>query len=155
MEIQNASERAMVDATNRPRTQRPARTLSESDSAPRPLRAILDDLQKSIPERLLETKTIQGRPITYCPWYRVQKILDHYTDGLWEYEVVERTFTQTHIMLTVRIYIHAAEGIFYREGTGIEHLDVESFGDPQSNAESQAFRRACARWGLGLHLYDE
>ncbi len=122
---------------------------------PRPLADILEDLRKPIPERLLEAKRIQGQQITYCPWYRVQKIFEHYTGGLWEYEVREKTLTASHIMLTVRITIHAAEGAFFREGTGIEHLDVESFGDPQSNAESQAFRRACARWGLGLHLYDE
>jgi hypothetical protein len=28
------------------------------------------------------------------------------------------------------------------------------YGDPSSNAESQAFRRACANFGLGLDLYE-
>ena len=139
------------------------------DAAPRPIEQIKTDLERPIPRRLLETKTLQGHEITFCPWYRVQKIFDHYTGGLWEYEIRERTIEQFeetdsetgvtvkkgYLMLTVRIYITAAEGRLYREGTGIERLDVSSYGDPQSNAESQAFRRACARWGLGLHLYDE
>jgi hypothetical protein len=56
--------------------------------------------------------------------------------------------------MTVQITIHAAEGDFKRDGTGLERLDVGSYGDPQSNAESMAFRRAAARFGLGLHLYD-
>ena len=54
----------------------------------------------------------------------------------------------------MRIIVHAAEGSFHREGTGIEDLDVDRFGDPQSNAESMAFRRAAAKWGLGLDLYE-
>jgi len=40
------------------------------------------------------------------------------------------------------------------EGEGLERLDLSSYGDPQSNAESMAFRRAAARFGLGLHLYE-
>ena len=56
--------------------------------------------------------------------------------------------------MTVRITIHAREGAFYRDETGLERLDVDSYGDPQSNAESMAFRRAAARFGLGLHLYE-
>lgn len=123
-------------------------------AAPRPLAQIEADLKQPIPRRLLETKTLKGNKITYCPWYRVQKILDHYTAGLWEYEVRDKTTVEGNLMLTVRIYIHAAEGTFFRDGTGIEKLSVESFGDPQSNAESMAFRRAAARWGVGLDLYE-
>jgi len=68
--------------------------------------------------------------------------------------------------MTVRITIHAREGAFYRDETGLERIDVASYGDPQSNAESMAFtplrssvgfascRRAAAWFGLGLHLYE-
>jgi hypothetical protein len=125
-----------------------------SAGSPHPLADILDGLAKPIPERLLETRRQDDQEITYIPWYRAQKILNHYTGGFWEYEVVERTFTDTRLLLTVRIIVHAAEGSFHREGTGIEDLDVDRFGDPQSNAESMAFRRAAAKWGLGLDLYE-
>ncbi|QYO62305.1 hypothetical protein [Leptolyngbya sp. 7M] len=30
-----------------------------------------------------------------------------------------------------------------------------AYGDPSSNAESMAFRRAAARFGLGLYLYSK
>jgi len=30
-----------------------------------------------------------------------------------------------------------------------------AYGDPSSNAESMAFRRACAKFGLGLYLYSK
>lgn len=56
-----------------------------------------------------------------------------------------------------------------REATGTEELKELTtdkttgetitrelaYGDPSSNAESMAFRRAAARFGLGLYLYDK
>ena len=58
------------------------------------------------------------------------------------------------LCLTVQITIEAAEGSFTRSATGSETLDTDSYGDFQSNAESMAFRRAAARFGVGLHLYE-
>ena len=138
-------------------------------NGPRPLADIQEDLQQPIPQRLLESKRLQGNQITFCPWYKTQKILDHYTGGFWEseirekrtqhYELVDEKSGQVtphdDFLITVRIYITAAEGRFYREGTGIEPMSKQSYGDYQSTAESQAFRRACARWGLGVHLYED
>jgi hypothetical protein len=43
----------------------------------------------------------------------------------------------------------------YREATGTASVDDTSYGDPVQKAEAMAFRRACARLGLGLHLYHE
>jgi len=124
----------------------------------RALGAIMHDLEKPIPKRLLEQKPATGgrnsQMLTYCPWYRVQRILNHYTNGFCSYEVVSREVIGDRLMMTVRITIHAQEGDFTRDGTGSELLDTSSYGDPQSNAESMAFRRAAARFGLGLHLYD-
>ncbi len=126
----------------------------QSESGPRPLQDILSDLRKPIPPRLLETKRLGGQEITFCPWHRVQKILNHYTRGFLTYAVRERVLTERKIMLTVRVTIHAKEGAFFNDGTGIEDLDASGYGDFQSAAESMAFRRACARFGLGLHLYE-
>jgi hypothetical protein len=58
-------------------------------------------------------------------------------------------------MMTVEITIHTVEGTFRRQGTGREEPTVNGgYGDVQSNAESMAFRRAAAKWGLGLDLYE-
>lgn len=116
---------------------------------------VLDALAEPIPERLLESKPSgAGSQITYIPWHQAQKMLNHYTGGFWEYEVTERERIEGDLYLTVQIIIHCQERSFARQGTGSEDLEVDSYGDPQSNAESQAFRRACARFGLGLHLYE-
>ena len=69
------------------------------------------------------------------------------------------------IFLTGRLTIPTAEGNVYREATGTEELkrtDRETgepielaYGDPSSNAESMALRRAAAKFGLGLYLYNK
>jgi len=60
--------------------------------------------------------------------------------------------------------LQTSEGIVYREATGSEELKTTTrddeikeiaYGDPSSNAESMAFRRSAARFGLGLYLYDK
>ena len=43
----------------------------------------------------------------------------------------------------------------YREAIGIEDEETLSFGDPASNAESMALRRAAAKFDLELYLYDK
>lgn len=43
----------------------------------------------------------------------------------------------------------------YRESSGTASVNDTNFGDPVQKAEAMAFRRACARLGLGLHLYHE
>lgn len=135
----------------------------------RPLAEILADLAKPIPKRHLSTKTLKGSKITFCPWHRVVKILDHYTRGRWDYEVLDRqtlpTFertkrnsgtvtTHTPFLITVRITIHGSDASTYRDGTGYEEMPVSGYGDVQSNAESMALRRAASKLGLGLHLYE-
>ncbi len=115
---------------------------------------ILDDLQKPVPQRLLKDKVLKGNKITFVPWYRVVKLMNFYCPS-WEYEVTDKTITSEYVMITVRIWISAEEGRFFREATGIEPLKTNTFGDPTSNAESMALRRACAKWGLGLDLYEK
>ena len=69
--------------------------------------------------------------------------------------MVDVSWHDKHCTVKVRITIHAEEGSFSRESTGYEPLPVKGYGDPQSNAESMAFRRAWANWGLGRELYEK
>lgn len=123
----------------------PRRTIAE----------ITADLSKPIPKRFLETRKQGGATLTYISWHRAQRLLDYYCGSHWSYEIREKGITGTHILFTVRVIIHASDGDFYRDGTGIEALDMKGYGDPSSNAESMAFRRACARFGLGIDLYEK
>lgn len=126
----------------------------EEQTGPRPLAELREDLAKPVPARLLETKRLSGNEITYVPWYRAQKILDHYTRGYWSYRIASKEQIGDDFCITVEIIVHCQEGAFTRQGTGREEMGVSGFGDTQSNAESMAFRRACAKFGLGLNLYE-
>jgi hypothetical protein len=129
----------------------------------RPLSDILEDFQQPIRPRHLETKTTGGTELTYCPWHRVARYIEHYTRGHWSKDVRIET-TDDRIFVTVTLTIEAADATVSRTATGTEKLrkvDPETgevrdipYGDPSSNAESMAFRRAAANFGLGLHLYD-
>jgi hypothetical protein len=120
------------------------------------LRDILADLSKPVPDRFIQQydKPTRGGSvkIDYIPWHDIARLMDYFAPG-WEIEITDKQLSDTHLLLTVRLWIHAAEGRFYRESTGIESLDRDGYGDFQSMAESMAFRRAAARWGLGAHLY--
>jgi hypothetical protein len=119
----------------------------------RPLGDILNDLHKPIPRRLLKQLKQGNQTIDYLAWNDAVKLLDYYAPG-WEGQVVDRMVTSTHVVITYRITLHAAEGSASREATGNEMIDLRGGGDPFSNAEAMAFKRAAAKFGLGLHLYD-
>lgn len=115
---------------------------------------ISEDLHKPVPASKIDTKRKGGVELRFIPWYKAQRILHYYTNGFWENEVLDREIIKDRLCLTVRITIKHADGTESREATGSETLDTDSYGDFQSNAESMAFRRAAARFGLGLHLYN-
>lgn len=114
---------------------------------------IINDLSKPIPARLLRTKTVGGQKIRYLPWHTAVKFLDLYAPG-WSYEVRHVTGIGGKLVIVSRVSIPCTEGVVYREATGLEDEDVDRFGDPSSNAESMSLRRAAAKFGLGLYLYD-
>lgn len=132
----------------------------------RPLAEITADLAKPVPQRFLAQRKQGKQELTYIPWHHVNRLLDYYAPG-WEGEVTKIVCTSDRIFVTYRLTIHAAEGAFSREATGTEVLKEEYFdkvsgttkirelayGDSSSNAESMAFRRSAARFGLGLSLY--
>lgn len=51
--------------------------------------------------------------------------------------------------------IRGIDGESWREASGTASVSDSAFGDPVQKAEGMAFRRACARFGLGLYLYHE
>lgn len=125
-------------------------------------------LKRPLPRSLLKSKRVKGTRLDYIPWYRANDILDKYCPG-WTWEIREMQATRDRIFITGRLTVPTSEGHIYREATGTEELkrevtDQETgevfieeivYGDPSSNAESMAFRRCAARFGLGLYLYEK
>lgn len=125
----------------------------------RSINDIIADLRKPIAATHLKQKKAGSSSVTYVPWYHAIKYLDYYAPG-WTYEIMEISHYPTgneggKIAVRVRLSIPTAEGVFFREAIGNEDDDKEGYGDPFSNSESQALRRAAAKWGFGLYLYDK
>lgn len=118
------------------------------------IKQIIDNLSKPIKPEHLKKKKAGGTDITFLPWYNAIKYLDHFAPG-WSYEVRNIAHIGTNACVVVRITIPTIDGDVYREATGIEDDDKDGYGDPMSNAESMALRRAAAKFGLGLYLYQK
>jgi len=142
----------------------------QAPSAPREwtLAQIQAALSRKLPSNLLKTKKLDGNTISYLPWHTANDILDKYAPG-WTWEIVRLETSRDRIFPIGRLTLPTAEGNIYREATGTEMLKQQytdkstgeirekerPYGDPSSNAESMAFRRAAARFGLGMHLYQD
>lgn len=146
------------------------------------IRQVQEALSRKLPPSVLKTRKQGSANLTYIPWYVVNQILDKYAPG-WTWEITNMVATADRLIVTGRLTIPTAEGNVYREATGTELLKEEkeiwvgekpnrkplkddigrtvtesrelAYGDPASNAESMAFRRAAARFGLALYLYDK
>ena len=110
---------------------------------------VIKELSQPIPAQLLKTKKQGGSDLTYIPWYNAVRVLDRV--AVWSYEIRKLEQIGENLVCVARITI----GDVYREATGIEALATKSYGDAASNAESMALRRAAAKFGLGLYLYDK
>lgn len=120
----------------------------------RSIRDIIKDLSKPVASRHLRSRKQGGKDIKFISWHDAIKYLDHYAPG-WNYEVRNIQNIAGKLILTVRLSVPCAEGLVFREATGQEDEDRENYGDSSSNAESMALRRASAKFGLGLYLYDQ
>lgn len=120
------------------------------------LRSISDivrDLSKPVAVRHLATRKQGGKEILYISWATAAMYLDYYAFG-WSYEIRSIVWTEDKMIVTVRISIPCLEGVVFREATGQEDLQGVNYGDSSSNAESMAFRRAAAKFGLCAYLYS-
>jgi hypothetical protein len=128
--------------------------VSDYQPGERSLNEIVADLRKPIPDRHLKSKRKGNTDLVFLPWYRAVKYLDWYAPG-WSYEIRNVYEIGGKLVMTVRISVPCSDGVYFREASGQEDEDVNSFGDSSSNAESMALRRAASKLGLGLYLYDK
>ena len=129
---------------------------------------IQEAFKRKLPSGMLKKLPSDKGNAMYLPWYTVNKILDKYAPG-WTWEIKETLISRDRLFMVGRLTIPTSEGNVYREATGTEELKRQAYdkkigryaekeiayGDPSSNAESMAFRRCAARFGLGLYLYEK
>lgn len=119
----------------------------------RPIADILQAFEKPIPARFIKTKQLKGNSIPYVPWCNYIKLLNYHCPGWrWDVRIVP---CEGRTAIEGRLTIKAAEGDFAMMATGNESDETDTYGDPVSNAEAMALRRACAKFGLGLHLWEK
>jgi len=136
-------------------------------SEPTPLRsikAIIADLSKPVNQQRLKVRTEERRnkrtgettkiELRYIPWYQAVRYLDNYAPG-WRYEIRSVNQIGNHLVMVARIVIPCVEGEVWREASALEPIEGNGFGDAATNAESAALRRAAAKFGLCLNLYDK
>src|SRR5262245_17531940 len=129
-------------------------TVAEPTNAPRSIAAIIADLSRQVNPQRLKQRQQGGKTLTYCPWYQCVRILDHYAPG-WRYEIRSVSQVGENLVMVVRITIPCAEGEVWREASALEPIKGTGYGDCAVNAESAALRRAAAKLGLCLNLYDK
>ncbi|MBD1995259.1 hypothetical protein H6G00_01265 [Leptolyngbya sp. FACHB-541] len=133
-------------------------TQGQTLSFRRPFIDILADLSKPLPWAFinwLEKKDKKSGKLNYIPylhWYDCNLILDYISPG-WTGQLIHMPQGSRYV-LGYEITLLCEEGPISRASTGDEALEGTQFGSSNTNSESQAFRRACCRFGLGLYLYD-
>src|SRR5689334_11262887 len=121
---------------------------------PRPIAAIIADLSKPVNPQRLKQRKQGGQMLDYLPWHQAVRYLDNFAPG-WNYEIRSAQPVGDSFVMTVRLSIPCAEGIVYREASALEPLKGSGYGDCATNAESAALRRAAAKFGLCLYLYEK
>jgi hypothetical protein len=120
----------------------------------RSLHDILTDLKKPIADKHLKSKKAGSSSVTYIPWYNAIKYLDYFAPG-WSYRIVSVSHVGQNCIVVAEISIPTKDGVITRQATGLEDDSKSGYGDPASNAESTALRRAAAKFGLALYLYEK
>ncbi|KAK1433403.1 hypothetical protein QVD17_10313 [Tagetes erecta] len=123
----------------------------------RPISEILKELNKKVPDSLIRVRTeANGFSFKHVPWHIVNRIMNlHAPEWSGEVRSIVYSADGKYVTVTYRVTIYGTDAELYRESTGTTSVDDVGFGDPVQKAEAMAFRRACARFGLGLHLYHE
>ena len=121
---------------------------------PRSIREIVSDLSRPVNPQRLKQRQQGGRTLDYLPWYQAVRYLDRYAPG-WRYEIRSVSQVGDNLVMVVRITVACAEGEVYREASALEPIKGTGFGDAATNCESAALRRAAAKLGLCLNLYDK
>ncbi|KAJ0969404.1 hypothetical protein J5N97_022281 [Dioscorea zingiberensis] len=122
----------------------------------RPLSEILRELNKKVPDSVVKVRTEDNFATRYVPWHIVNRIMNLHAPE-WSGEVRNIVYSPDgkSVSVVYRVTLYGTDAEIYRESSGTASVEDTGYGDPVQKAEAMAFRRACARLGLGLHLYHE
>lgn len=125
----------------------------------RTLKEILADFDRPIESQHISKKPSFNKgqksgDIEFVSWHTLCRLLNQHTGGYWEWKV-RTQFSTDRTVVEGSLTVHGTDGSLTREATGNESSDCDGYGDPSSNAEAMALRRCCAKFGLGLSLWEK
>lgn len=125
----------------------------------RTLEEILADFDRPIESQHISKKPSfskgqKSNDIEFVSWHTLCRLLNQHTGGHWEWKV-RTQFSVDRTVVEGSLTVHGTDGSLTREATGNESSDCDGYGDPSSNAEAMALRRCCAKFGLGLSLWEK
>ena len=127
-----------------------------ADGFHRPLSHIVAALALPIPARLVASKKVPTKggssySASYVHHATVRDLLDHHAPGwLWSVRLYDTAGT---LYVVGTLTLVGSDGTQARDGIGNEADDLDGYGDPSSNAEAQALRRAAMAHGLCRDLW--
>jgi len=111
-------------------------------------------LKKPIEQKYISTKPQGGTQIKFVTVCDIKDLLDErIAPNHWEAIVKSTIVAADNLLMVVSLVIHAEDGVYCQDGTGIEKTAVKGYGDTGSNAYAQALRRAAESHGLGRELW--
>uniref|UniRef100_A0ACD5XUH2 Uncharacterized protein n=1 Tax=Avena sativa TaxID=4498 RepID=A0ACD5XUH2_AVESA len=123
--------------------------LDKATAMTRPLVEILRDLNKRVPDKIIDPDT------NTVPWYHANRMLSFYAPG-WCGEVRDVIYSNNGTVTVVyRVILKGTDGEAFRDATGTAKVLEGRSDDAVATAEETAFSKACARFGFGLYLYHQ
>lgn len=123
--------------------------LDKATGMTRPLVEILRDLNKRVPDKIIDPDT------NTVPWYHANRMLSFYAPG-WCGEVRDVIYSNNGTVTVVyRVILKGTDGEAFRDATGTAAVREGRSDDAVAAAEEAAFSKACARFGFGLYLYHQ
>ncbi len=114
----------------------------------------LQKLREIVPRQYIKKLNKGGSSIDYIAWFDIATLLDDRTD-YWQWEITNLTTTDKRIFMVGKLTIFCDDGELMQSATATEELNCSSYGDPSSNAEAMAMRRASAKFGLARYLWSK
>lgn len=113
-------------------------------------------LKEPIERKYISTKTVGGKEIKYVSITDIKDQLDsRLAPNHWEAIVKSTTVAGETLLMIISLIIHADDGVFCQDGTGIEKTTLRGYGDIGSNSFAQGLRRAAESHGLGRELWRD
>lgn len=109
--------------------------------------ALNNALSTVVSAKHIHEKQAGGSKIKFVPHYHVKNYLD-FIVKLWEWEITKLVIGPKRIYLVGKLTIYGCDGKLSRDATACEDLECSSYGDPSSNAEAMALRRAAMAFGF-------